>query len=130
MQHKKKATAKHSRARAQADARRQPSQPEAPPRDLFGYKPKHIGEHSTARLDPETGEIVPGDWIVPARGPSRFATELLALRYAYEFLGMYPQVFQMIIVRESSKSRPGQSAYQTYIRSLGVLEGLVRFARV
>ncbi len=80
---------------------------------------------SVARL--VNGVIVPGDWIVPTRGPSRFKTRAEAEKFAKAIADQYgPNCWGTKIEEEPSRSSPGKKVFQVYIRSLGAMEGLVR----
>lgn len=81
---------------------------------------------SVATRGPD-GTIVPGAWIVPGLGPSRFTTKRKALKCAKAITDQYgPNCWDTKVEVEPSKSRPGKKAYQVYIRSMGAMEGLVR----
>jgi hypothetical protein len=60
-----------------------------------------------------------GDWIVPARGSSRFKTRTEADKASKWWSTNYgPGVFDAKVVKEPSTSRPGAYSYQVYIRPL------------
>jgi len=72
------------------------------------------------------GKIVPGDWIVPGRGSSRFTTREKAQEWADYISTTYGKnVWGAKIEPEPSKSTPGTTVFQVYIRSLGGMEGLI-----
>lgn len=74
--------------------------------------------------------VRPGPWMVPGVGASRFDTLIEALWCAYTITGQYgPGVYQAIIKKEPSKSRPGVMVFQVYISSCGGVEGLVKYDR-
>lgn len=76
------------------------------------------------------GDIVPGVWAHPAIGPSRFKLRADAIEYAWWVSTSYgPGCFEATVIEEPSQSRPGEVAFQVYIRSLGALEGLIRYTR-
>lgn len=78
---------------------------------------------SKARL--VDGVIVPGAWIVPGLGSSRYTTRKKAEAKAHSISTLYgPGVWEAKVVREKSRSRPGKMSWQVYIRSLGAIEGL------
>lgn len=73
------------------------------------------------------GKIVPGDWIVPARGASRYSTLEKAQEFADFVSKMYGEhVWEAKVVPEPSRSAPGVTVFQVYIRSQGAMEGLRR----
>jgi hypothetical protein len=76
---------------------------------------------SVAHLNSQ-GHIVPGAWIRPQVGSSRFATREQAERLAKHI--NHAGAFDVKVVKEPSNSRPNGFSYQVYIRSTGVIEGL------
>lgn len=76
------------------------------------------------------GEIIPGVWAHPAIGPSRFKLRADAIEYAWWISTSYgPGCFEAAVTEEPSQSRPGEVAFQVYIRSMGAMEGLIRYTR-
>lgn len=81
---------------------------------------------SIAHMPPE-GAIVPGVWVRPARGASRFKTREEAQRCALALTSYGPGVYEAVVCEEPSSSRPNARAFQVYIRSVGAMEGLVKY---
>lgn len=80
-----------------------------------------------ASLDP-SGAIVPGVWIVPAIGKSRFSSRGHAYERAVQLMTQYgPGVYEARVVSQPSRSRPGETSWQVEIRSIGGMEGLVKY---
>lgn len=60
-----------------------------------------------------------GVWMIPQRGETRFKTKAQAQKLAKHFKAFYgPGVFDAKVVAESSRSRPGATSYQVYIKPL------------
>lgn len=79
---------------------------------------------SVAYLD-ANGRLVPGEWIVPQVGTSRFVRRSSAEKIAGQIAGP-GACFDGKVEEEDSRTRPGHKAYQVYIRSNGRIEGLVK----
>jgi len=82
------------------------------------------GEDS-AKLGPD-GKVIPGPWLAPGRGTSRFHTEEQARDQAARIVEAYGPCFETKVEKEPSRSRPGRFAWQVYLRSMGYIEGLVK----
>lgn len=80
---------------------------------------------SVARRGPD-GQIIPGEWIIPGVGPSRFKTRAAAERQADALRGYGEHCWGVKIEEEPSQSDPTRTVFQIYIRSLGGIEGLIR----
>ena len=73
------------------------------------------------------GKIVPGAWIVPAIGSSRFTTMKEAVKVAIYISTQYGEcVWEAKVEPEPSKRDATITVYQVYIRSLGAMEGLCK----
>jgi hypothetical protein len=76
-----------------------------------------------ATLAPD-GTVIPGAWIHPQVGSTRFKTRKLAREVAENIA--LSGCFETKVEKEPSRSRPGKFAWQVYLRSMGYIEGLVR----
>lgn len=73
------------------------------------------------------GRIKPGPWFVPQAGPSRFTTWKKAMESGYAIRAQYgPYCYDFRVTEVPSLSRPGEITYLLEIRSLGVMEGLIK----
>lgn len=83
------------------------------------------------RVDPKRaqlvdGVIVPGEWFVSTFRTMRYADRARAERAANRIIDAYgPAVYQTEVREEPSRSRPGETSFQVYLRSMGAMESLI-----